>query len=116
MRIFAPLAGRVAGIAAVAAVGFLLWPAGVSSQGKAISDIYLDKCAVCHAADGSGKTAKGRQLKVEDVRKTIVKLTSEQMVEIVAKGKKPDMDAFSPEFSADQIKQLTEYYRGLAKK
>ncbi len=98
------------------AAGLLLTAGSAGAQDKAISDIYLDKCAICHAADGSGKTARGRKLKVEDVRKTVGKLTVEQMIEITAKGKAPDMDAFGKEFSADQIKQVVEHYRGLAKK
>ncbi len=91
--------------------------AGVASaQGKSASDIYLDKCAVCHGADGAGKTAKGRKLKLADVRQTSLKFTAEQMIEVVAKGKAPDMDGFAKDLSADQIKQVVEHYRGLAKK
>ena len=90
--------------------------APVQAQGKSASDIYLDKCAVCHGADGAGKTAKGKKVKVKDVRETVGTLTADQMIVIVTKGKGDDMDAFAKDFSADQIKQLVEYYRGLAKK
>lgn len=104
---------QVAGYA-VLAVGL---SAGVASaQAKSASDIYLDKCAVCHGADGAGKTARGRKLKLEDVRKTSTKMTAEQMIEIVTKGKAPDMDAFGKDLTADQIKQVVDYYRSLAKK
>ncbi len=99
---------------AVLAVGL---SAGVAqAQTKSATDHYLDKCAVCHGADGAGKTAKGRKLKLEDVRKTSLKITTEQMIEIVTKGKAPDMDAFAKDLTADQIKQVVEYYRSLAKK
>ena len=40
-------------------------------------DVYLDKCSVCHAKDGSGNTAKGRKLKVKDVRSPDVQKMSE---------------------------------------
>ncbi len=59
------------------------------------SDIYLDKCSVCHGADGAGKTAKGKKLKVKDVRETIGTVTADQMIVIVTKGKGDDMDAFA---------------------
>src|SRR6478672_6886376 len=73
----------------------------VSAQGKSATDIYLDKCSVCHGADGAGKTAKGKKLKVKDVRETVSKLTAEQMAEIVTKGKTPNMDSYAKDFSAD---------------
>lgn len=91
-------------------------PSVASAQTKSASDIYLDKCSVCHGADGAAKTAKGRKLKVKDVRETSAKLSAEQMADIVTKGKAPDMDAFGKEFTPDVVKQLVEYYRGLAKK
>lgn len=89
-------------------------PAAGAAQSKSAADIYRDKCAVCHAADGAGKTAKGKKLKVKDVRETLKKMTPEQMAAIVAKGKEPDMDAFGKEFTPEQITQLVAYYRGLA--
>ena len=90
--------------------------APLRAQGKSVSDIYLDKCAVCHGADGAGKTARGRKLKVKDVRSTVSKETVEQMAEVVVKGKAPNMDGYAKEFSADQIRQLVEHYRSLATK
>ena len=38
------------------------------------------------------------------------------MIEVVTKGKDPDMDAFGKELNADLIKQLVDYYRSLAAK
>src|SRR5580693_602584 len=83
--------------------GAALLPASFSllhAQGKSASDIYLDKCSVCHGTDGAGKTAKGKKLKVKDVRETIGTLTADQMVGIVTNGKGDDMDAFAKDFSA----------------
>jgi cytochrome c553 len=100
-----------------AAMLFLSFTAGgASAQTKGAADTYLDKCAVCHGADGAGKNARGRKLKVKDVRETVAKVTAEQMAEIVAKGKPPDMDGYAKELTADQIKEVVEHYRGLAKK
>jgi mono/diheme cytochrome c family protein len=91
-------------------------PSATRAQGKPASDIYLDKCSVCHGADGAGKTAKGKKLKVKDVRETVGKMTAEQMEAVVKSGKDPDMDAYGKDLSGGQIKQIVEYYRGLAKK
>lgn len=79
-------------------------------------DVYLDKCAICHAKDGSGNTVKGRKLKVKNLRSPDAqKLSEAEMIEIVAKGKGKDMDGFEKELGKDMIKQIVEYYRGLAK-
>jgi mono/diheme cytochrome c family protein len=99
-----------AALAAVALSGSL------NAQGKSASDIYLDKCSVCHGVDGAGKTAKGKKLKVKDVREQVTKLTADKMAEVVTKGKDPDMDAFGKDFTPEQIGQVVAYYRELAKK
>jgi mono/diheme cytochrome c family protein len=79
-------------------------------------DVYLDKCSVCHGQDGSGNTAKGRKLKVKNVRSPEVqKLSEAEMIDIVAKGKGKDMDGFGKELGDDMVKQLVTYYRSLAK-
>jgi mono/diheme cytochrome c family protein len=93
--------------------------AGIVLAGSAFAQdaksIYLDKCSVCHGADGAGKTAKGRKLKVKDVHETAAKVSAADMITVVTKGKGADMDAYGKELSADQIKGVVEYYRGLAK-
>jgi mono/diheme cytochrome c family protein len=79
-------------------------------------DVYLDKCSVCHAQDGSGNTAKGRKLKVKNVRSPEVqKMGEPEMIDIVAKGKGKDMDGFGKELGDDMVKQVVSYYRSLAK-
>ncbi len=83
-----------------------------SQDGQAI---YLDQCAVCHGPDGAGKTAKGKKLKVKDVRETAAKIKAEEMIKIVHDGKAPDMDGFAKQLDAASIKAVVDYYRGLAK-
>jgi mono/diheme cytochrome c family protein len=79
-------------------------------------DVYLDKCSVCHAKDGSGNTAKGRKLKVKDVHSPDVqKMTEAEMIDIVSKGKGQDMDGYEKALGKDMVKSVTEYYRSLAK-
>ena len=78
-------------------------------------EVYLDKCAVCHGADGAGKTAKGRKLKVKDVHEMAAKMSAEEMIKITTDGKGANMDGFGKELGKDQVKSVVEYYRSLAK-
>jgi len=82
---------------------------------KDAKEIYLDKCSVCHGADGTGKTAKGRKLKVKDVRETAAKMSAPDMIKIVENGKGSGMDGYGKELSKDQIKAVVDYYRSLGK-
>ena len=100
-------------IAAGLALGLLAAAAGWA-QGDARA-VFLDKCSICHGEDGAGKTAKGKKLKVKDVRETSKSESEADMIRIVTDGKGKDMDAFGKDFSAAQIKGLVQYYRGLAK-
>jgi mono/diheme cytochrome c family protein len=84
------------------------------AQGDA-KDLYLSKCATCHGADGAGKTAKGKKLKVQDVHVTATKMSADEMIKIVTDGKGQDMDGYAKTLSKDQIKGLVDFYRGLAK-
>ena len=84
---------------------------------KSAQDIYLDKCSVCHAKDGSGNTAKGRKVTAKDLRSAeIQKMTDAELIHDVGQGKGKDMDGFEKELGADMVKQLVAYCRELAKK
>jgi mono/diheme cytochrome c family protein len=95
-------------------LGSALW-ASPAPQ-KSAQDVYLDKCSVCHAKDGSGNTAKGRKVKAKDLRTPeIQKLTDAELTKDVGQGKGKDMDGFEKELGADMVKQLVAYCRQLAK-
>lgn len=82
-----------------------------------VQQVYLDKCAVCHAKDGSGNTAKGKKVKAKDLRSAEVqKMKDAELLDAVAKGKGKDMDGFEKELGADMVKQLVTYCRSLAGK
>jgi mono/diheme cytochrome c family protein len=49
-------------IGIVAASSLLLWAAGDAKAGK---EVYTKKCASCHGAEGEGKDAVAKMLKVE---------------------------------------------------
>ncbi|MBV8847927.1 MAG: cytochrome c [Bryobacterales bacterium] len=78
-------------------------------------DLYLDKCASCHGADGAGKTAKGKKLNVRPVKEAAAKSSAADMEKTVENGKGVDMPAYGKELSKEQIKGIVEYYRSLAK-
>jgi mono/diheme cytochrome c family protein len=84
------------------------------AQGDA-KDLYLSKCATCHGADGAGKTAMGRKLKVQNAQAAAGKMSAEQMIKVVTDGKGQDMSGYGKQFSAEQIKGLVDYYRTLGK-
>jgi mono/diheme cytochrome c family protein len=98
----------------ICAVLILAGGATAWAQGDA-KDLYLSKCATCHGADGAGKTAMGKKLKVQNARAAAGKMSEDQMIAIVTDGKGQDMSGYGKQFSAAQIKGLVDYYRGLGK-
>lgn len=79
--------------------------------------VYLDKCSVCHGADGAGKTAKGKKLNVKDVHSPDAQKMSEaQFADIIMKGKGKDMDGFEKELGKDTCEKLAAYMKDLSKK
>ena len=84
------------------------------AQGDAKA-LFLDKCSICHGEDGTGKTAKGKKLKVKDIHETVKTESEADMIKIATDGKGKDMDGFGKDYKPDQIKGLVQYYRSLAK-
>jgi mono/diheme cytochrome c family protein len=96
------------------AVLILSGAASAWAQGDA-KELYMSKCATCHGPDGAGKTAMGKKLKVQDAHTAVGKMTEAQMTKVIADGKGQDMSGYGKQFSAEQIKGLVDYYRGLGK-
>jgi mono/diheme cytochrome c family protein len=102
------LAGLIAGRAAASAT-----PPAAQEDAK---QVYLNKCAVCHGEDGKGQTAKGKKLKMKDIRSPEVqKMTPAQWTDAIMKGSGQDMDAFGKELGAEMSKKLADYMRELSK-
>jgi cytochrome c6 len=79
---------------------------------QSAEDVYLDKCAVCHAKDGSGNTAKGRKVKAKDLRSAEVqKMSDAELTDAIANGKGKDMDGFKDDLGMPMVKQLEAYVR-----
>ena len=99
---------------AIAMVCLLLVTATAQAQGSA--DLYKTKCAVCHAADGSGDTPMGKKTAAHDFRSPeIQKMTDAQLIELTTKGKNK-MPGYDKKLTADEIKGLVAYIRELGKK
>ncbi len=75
-------------------------------------DIYIAKCAACHAPDGSGNSTVGRSLRLSDIRPAIKSMTDVQLRQIVleGKGKMPP----NRKFDDEKVRNLTLFLRDLA--
>jgi cytochrome c6 len=86
-------------------------------QAQDAGALFKSKCAVCHAPDGSGSGAMGKQLGVTDLRADEVqKQTDAQLNDSITNGKGTKMPAYKGKITDDQIKGLVGYIRSLAKK
>jgi mono/diheme cytochrome c family protein len=102
--------------AASSIVAFALLFAGPARAEGDAASLYKAKCVACHAADGSGNTPVGKNMKLRDLRSAEVqKQTDEQLIEITAKGKNK-MPGYEKSLSKSQIKDLVAYIRELAHK
>ena len=105
---------RILGLLSLFAIAMgVMLPATLDAESA--EDNYNKKCAVCHAKDGSGNTAKGKKVHVKDVQENM-KGSEAEMIKAVTDGKGDDMDSYKTEFNPDQIKALVDYYRSLGKK
>jgi mono/diheme cytochrome c family protein len=102
--------------AIISAIFVSVWGA-VSARAATAEDVYLETCAVCHGAEGAGQTARGKKLKVKDLRSSEVqKLTDAQLTEIISKGKGKDMPPYETELGKDGVAAQVGHLRELAKK
>jgi cytochrome c6 len=77
--------------------------------------LYKTKCAICHAADGSGDTPAGKAMKVHDLRSAeFQKRTDVQLADVIAGGK-GKMPPFGKSLSTADIQALIAHIRTLKK-
>lgn len=91
-----------------------------SIPGPALSggQLFLQHCAPCHAADGSGATPAGRKLRVGKLART--KLSEAEIAQRIREGfrtpkGKERMPAFGAKLTAEEIRALTEAVTRLRK-
>jgi mono/diheme cytochrome c family protein len=77
--------------------------------------LFKAKCAMCHAADGSGQSPMGKSLKVPDLHSAEIQGRSEaELKAAISKGKNK-MPAYEGKLSKEQIDKLADYIRKLGK-
>jgi mono/diheme cytochrome c family protein len=86
------------------------------ADGSAGAATFKARCAMCHGADGAGKTPMGTKLNIPDLGSSEVqKKPDAALVEVIAKGKNK-MPEFGSKLSPDQIAQVKDYIREIMKK
>ena len=109
--------GRVKSLAigtmALAAICLLNTP--MHAQNTTTQNLYKAKCVVCHGPDGKGGPA-GKKMGVRDFASPEVQKESDrELADIIAKGKNK-MPGYAKSLKPEEIKELVEYIRDLAKK
>jgi mono/diheme cytochrome c family protein len=117
MNLFAEKA--MATILAITILTFSL-SAGMSSPTvfafQSVKSLYGSKCAVCHGNDGSAGTAKGKELKVRDLRSPeFKKMSDAKALEVLLKGK-GKMEGYEKTLGKEKVEQLLAYCRELSNK
>ena len=83
---------------------------------QSVKSLYASKCAVCHSNDGTGNTAKGKELKVRDFHAAeFKKLPDPKALEIMLKGK-GKMEGYEKTLGKEKVAELLAYCRELSNK
>lgn len=113
-------AGKIA-LGAFAAVAMILSLLTLTSSSNAAyfqsaKSLYQSKCAVCHGNDGSANTAKGKELKVRNLRsEEFKKMTDAKAMEVLMKGK-GKMEGYEKTLGKQKLTELLAYCRELSNK
>jgi cytochrome c6 len=100
----------------VGTVGLILFFGAASGAQETGESLFKAKCAMCHGADGAGKTAMGQALKIPDLHsEDVQKLSDAELTQVVTKGKNK-MPAYETKLSKEQIGELVSFVRELTKK
>jgi mono/diheme cytochrome c family protein len=91
---------------------FVLVGSALAASGSAT---YKAKCAMCHGADGTGKTPVGQSMGIKDFASSDIQAKSDATLkDIVTNGFKA-MPAFKSQLSKAQISALVKYLRTFKK-
>jgi mono/diheme cytochrome c family protein len=87
-----------------------------ASAFQSVKSLYASKCAVCHGNDGSANTAKGKELKVRNLRsEEFKKMPDAKAMEVMLKGK-GKMEGYEKTLGKEKLEQLLAYCRELSNK
>jgi cytochrome c6 len=90
-----------------------------TADATSAKEIYKKRCVFCHAADGTGRTKKGKQLKAPNFTSDRWQrhTTDEEIVKAITDGiPKRKMPAFKDKLTPEQIQSLVPYLRSFASK
>jgi mono/diheme cytochrome c family protein len=83
---------------------------------QSVKSLYASKCAVCHGNDGSANTAKGKELKVRNLRsEEFKKMSDAKAMEVMMKGK-GKMEGYEKTLGKEKLEHLLAYCRELSNK
>jgi cytochrome c6 len=78
--------------------------------------LFTTKCAMCHGADGQGKTPMGTKFNIKNlVSPEVQKASVAELTQTITKGRNK-MPAYEGKLTKDEIAQLAGYVKGLGKK
>ena len=79
------------------------------------ADTFKSKCAVCHGADGAGKTTMGQKFNLRDMGSADVQKQSDADLTGIITNGKDKMPKYDGKLSADEIKGVVKFIRTLKK-
>jgi mono/diheme cytochrome c family protein len=108
--------GPVTNQSRLALIGIITISTGSSMLGQSAgADTYKAKCAMCHAADGSGNTPAGKAMKVPPFNSPdLVKMSDADLIAATKDGK-GKMPAYAGKLTDPQIKDVVAYIRTFQK-
>ena len=93
----------------------ITFAANSAAQDAPAKNLFVSKCAICHGADGSAKTAIGKNLKIRDFHSPEVQKQSDADLKTMITKGKGKMPAFERKLTGKQIDQLVAYIREIVK-
>jgi cytochrome c6 len=87
-----------------------------AAQQGAGASLYKAKCSACHGSDGKGATSIGKMEKIRDMASEEVQKQSDADLTAIISSGKNKMPAYGKSLKPEQVKDLVEYIRTLAKK
>lgn len=86
-----------------------------SASSQTGEELYKTKCAVCHAADGSGNSPAGKKMEVKSFSAPEVAKNSDAAWTDITKNGKGKMPGYAGKLTDAQINDVIKYIRGLSK-
>jgi cytochrome c6 len=99
-------------LASLCLAGLILFSMNAKADAQAGAATFKTKCVSCHGVDGKGKAA----LKTQDMSSAAVQQMSDAELTAITTDGKGKMPAYGKSLKPDQIKDLVDYIRSLAKK